>query len=150
MCFYFCLYFLCFYESIHRVCVYKWAYCWVLPYFSVACYANTIFVCLTRCMTDNYLPPKKEKTKEKEKTKDKPRWALLIYMFIVSMQSGDIKMFLPNCWIQTYHKYIPNVHLIYLDANNVCFSTSALKASVFPSSLNDTMIEDLHSIWNVD
>ena len=25
-----CLYFLCFYEyNIHRVCVYKWAYCWV-------------------------------------------------------------------------------------------------------------------------
>ena len=29
MCFDFCLYFLCFYEYIHRVCVYKWAYCWV-------------------------------------------------------------------------------------------------------------------------
>ena len=44
MCLNFCLYFLCFYEYIHRVCVYKWAYCWVkkkkklptyLPYFSV-------------------------------------------------------------------------------------------------------------------
>ena len=31
MCFYFCLYFLslCIYEYIHRVCVYKWTYCWV-------------------------------------------------------------------------------------------------------------------------
>ena len=35
---------------IHRVCVYKWAYCWVkffflptyLPYFSVARYSNTV------------------------------------------------------------------------------------------------------------
>ena len=53
MCFYFCLYFLCFYGYKHRVCVYKWAYCWgkkkkkkelltYLPYFSVARYANTI------------------------------------------------------------------------------------------------------------
>ena len=23
------VYFLCFYEYIHRVCVYNWAYCWV-------------------------------------------------------------------------------------------------------------------------
>ena len=38
-----------FYEYIHRVCVYKWAYCWgkkeklptYLRYFSVARYANT-------------------------------------------------------------------------------------------------------------
>ena len=38
--------------NIYRVCVYKWAYCWVkkkknlttyLPYFSVARYGNTIF-----------------------------------------------------------------------------------------------------------
>ena len=39
-----------FYEYTHRVCVYKWAYCWIkqqkslptyLPYFSVPRYANT-------------------------------------------------------------------------------------------------------------
>ena len=49
-----------FYEYIQRVCVYKWAYCWVkkklptyLPYFSVACCANTIFLSLIMVTWDS-------------------------------------------------------------------------------------------------
>ena len=55
MCFYFCLYFLCFYEFIHRVCVHKWAYIHVYKWASYIKGHTSAQAATTRFYADYHL-----------------------------------------------------------------------------------------------